>query len=86
MNSGQTSPEQVFHEARAIQASSERDAYLRGACGNDAALRSRVDALLAADAEAGSFLAPACSCGAAAIVASLSLPAGARNDPASASA
>ena len=56
MNAGHTSPEQVFHEARAIEAASERDAYLRGACGDDAALRSKVDALLQADAEAGSFL------------------------------
>ncbi|MCH8006263.1 MAG: hypothetical protein IH888_08545 [Planctomycetes bacterium] len=53
------SPEQVFHEARAIESPSEREGYLKGACGNDAALRSKVDALLAADAEAGSFLASA---------------------------
>ena len=59
MTSGHPSPEQVFHEARAIALPGEREAYLKGACGNDAALRSKVEALLAADAEAGSFLASA---------------------------
>ncbi|MCH7799745.1 MAG: protein kinase, partial [Planctomycetes bacterium] len=59
MNSGNPSPEQVFHEARAIESQSEREGYLKGACGNDAALRAKVDALLQADAEAGSFLASA---------------------------
>ena len=51
------SPEEVFHQARLIDESGERDAYLRGACGNDLALRSKVVALLQADAEAGAFLA-----------------------------
>ncbi len=57
MNTGHNNPEQVFHDARAITLPGEREAYLRGACGNDAALRSKVEALLKADAEAGSFLA-----------------------------
>ncbi|MCH8343263.1 MAG: protein kinase [Planctomycetes bacterium] len=69
MTSGHTSPEQVFHEARAIESPSERDGYLRGACGNDAALRAKVEALLQADAEAGSFLASAGDEGNATIVA-----------------
>ncbi|MCH8153557.1 MAG: serine/threonine protein kinase, partial [Planctomycetes bacterium] len=69
MTTGHTSPEQVFHEARAIESPSERDAYLRGACGNDAALRAKVEALLAADAEAGSFLASAGNEGDATVVA-----------------
>ena len=59
MNTGQPNPEQVFHEARAIESPSGRQGYLDGACGDDAALRAKVDALLAADAEAGSFLASA---------------------------
>ena len=52
MNTGHASPEQVFHEACAIESRSKREGYLDGACGNDAALRTKVDALLAADAEA----------------------------------
>ena len=69
MTTGHPSPEQVFHEARAIESPSEREAYLRGACGNDVALRSKVEALLAADVEAGSFLASAGNEGDATIVA-----------------
>ncbi len=48
--------ETLFHQARSRPAD-QRAAFLDGACGNDAALRSKVDALLQADAEAGSFLA-----------------------------
>ncbi|MCH8164252.1 MAG: protein kinase, partial [Planctomycetes bacterium] len=69
MTTGHPSPEQVFHEARAIESPSERDAYLRGACGNDVALRAKVEALLAADAEAGSFLASGGNEGDATVVA-----------------
>jgi len=47
--------ESIFHAARHLP-DAEREAYLRGACGQDLALRSKVDALLAADAEAGEFL------------------------------
>ena len=48
--------EQIFDEACQLS-SEQRAAYLRGACGDDAALRSQVESLLRADAEAGSFLA-----------------------------
>jgi serine/threonine protein kinase/TolB-like protein/lipopolysaccharide biosynthesis regulator YciM len=47
--------ESIFHEARAMSGET-REAYLKGACGDDAALRARVEALLEADAEAGQFL------------------------------
>ena len=50
------SAEQMFSEACRMQAG-EREAYLKGACGDDLALRSMVEALLKADADAGSFLA-----------------------------
>ena len=45
----------LFHEARDLPAS-ERDSYLRSACGSDAKLRSRIEALLQADAAANEFL------------------------------
>jgi serine/threonine protein kinase len=48
--------ETVFHAARQRPAGAERAAYLDGACDGDADLRSRVDALLAADDEAEDFL------------------------------
>ncbi|MEE8468480.1 MAG: hypothetical protein V3T22_08500, partial [Planctomycetota bacterium] len=48
--------ETLFHASRQRDAGAEREAYLDGACGNDADLRSRVDALLAADDEASDFL------------------------------
>ena len=51
----QPTAESIFHEARKISGP-ERAAYLKGACGNDLALRSKVEALLAADEAAGSFL------------------------------
>ncbi len=50
------SVEQIFHAARQMGSPAERAGYLQGACGNDAGLRSKVDALLKADAEAGSFM------------------------------
>ena len=49
------SAEQIFSEACDMQAAG-RETYLKGACGNDLALRSKVEALLKADADAGSFL------------------------------
>ncbi len=52
----QLSAEQIFNEACGMS-HAERDAYLKGACGDDLALRDKVEALLEADAEAGSFLA-----------------------------
>ncbi|MBK7403777.1 MAG: serine/threonine protein kinase [Phycisphaerales bacterium] len=50
--------DQIFYEARQMP-DAERAAYLDGACGVDLSLRSKVEALLAADAAAGSFLATA---------------------------
>ncbi len=50
--------ESIFHEALQRSQGPERDAYLDGACGNDAKLRDRVDALLRASDEAGDFLEP----------------------------
>jgi len=47
--------ESIFHAARALPPG-EREAYLKGACGNNRALRSKVEALLDADAEAGEFI------------------------------
>ncbi len=37
---------EIFLKALEMQSPSEREAYLQGACGSDAALRARVDALL----------------------------------------
>jgi serine/threonine protein kinase/tetratricopeptide (TPR) repeat protein len=47
--------EQIFHEARGMPLA-EQAAYLKRACGDDETLRTRVEALLKADAEAGQFL------------------------------
>jgi len=49
--------EEIFNTARAFGDPKERDSYLSGACGSDLAMRAKIDALLKADAEAGSFLA-----------------------------
>jgi len=57
MSREQQSAEGIFNAARAIPDPKERDGYLQGACGSDLAMRGRIDALLKADAEAGSFLA-----------------------------
>ena len=59
MNSPKLAADEIFHAARAIGSPEKRLGYLDGACGNDSDLRSKVDALLAADADAGTFLAPA---------------------------
>src|SRR6476620_10413894 len=48
--------ETLFVEALAKSSPAERNTFLDRACGEDAALRARVDALLAADARAGTFL------------------------------
>jgi hypothetical protein len=48
--------EAIFHEARKLSGEA-REVYLKGACGHDMALRNKVELLLSADAEAGSFLA-----------------------------
>ena len=43
--------EEIFHAALEKGAGTERDAFLDGACGRDARLRARVDALLKAHEE-----------------------------------
>jgi serine/threonine protein kinase len=53
-----SSVETLFHEALKRTGQAEREAYLDGACRGDASLRTRVDALLAAHAEADGFLEP----------------------------
>jgi len=50
--------ESVFHEARQLRNASDRASFLSSACENNADLRSRVEELLAADAELSSFLDP----------------------------
>jgi tetratricopeptide (TPR) repeat protein/tRNA A-37 threonylcarbamoyl transferase component Bud32 len=50
------SAEEIFHAARAKSDPAERAGYLDGACGDDVAVRAKVEALLKADAEAGEFL------------------------------
>src|SRR5438552_4218316 len=46
----------IFMEALEKDTPARRSAYLAGACGGDAALRQRVEALLASHEQAGSFL------------------------------
>ena len=46
----------VFDQALEIESPAERETYLCGACGGDLELRQKVDALLAACEQAGSFL------------------------------
>src|SRR5688500_3598587 len=46
----------VFDRALEIESPAEREAYLARACGDQASLRQKVDALLAAHGDAGSFL------------------------------
>jgi hypothetical protein len=48
---------EVFNTSRRIGAAADRDAYLRQACGDDLALRARVEALLRVDDEDPGFLA-----------------------------
>ncbi len=51
---------ELFLKALELHSAAERQQFLDGACGGDAALRSEVEALLEASAGAGSFLdAPA---------------------------
>jgi hypothetical protein len=47
----------VFQDVRELPAA-DHAVFLDAACGGDPALRARVEALLAADVGAGSFLAP----------------------------
>ncbi len=46
----------LFHAARALAGPQERAAYLARACGDDSALRARIEELLRADDGAGGFL------------------------------
>jgi len=48
--------EAIYHAALEKQAGPERAAYLDSACGNNAALRDHVEALLKANEDAGNFL------------------------------
>ncbi len=49
-------PETIFSAALEQATPEERDAFLQEACGDNAALRAEIDALLAAHNDAGSFL------------------------------
>ena len=69
MNANNKTIETLFAQALNFKPS-ERNAFLAGACGNDAELRRRVEELLDAQAEAGDFM-PTEPGGAAAIVAPL---------------
>jgi len=53
------SPEDIFNEARLVEDAARRSAFLDEACQGDADLRARIEALLAADADAHGFLATA---------------------------
>src|SRR5262245_4730289 len=53
----------VFDRALELASLSEREAYLADACAGDPALRQKVDGLLSADGEAGSFLETAAGVG-----------------------
>ena len=46
----------IFVEALEQETPAQRSAFLEKACGDDQALRQRVEALLASDEQAGSFL------------------------------
>jgi hypothetical protein len=50
------SEEEIFHQALARRDPEERVAYLEQACGDDAALRASVEALLQADVGATGFM------------------------------
>ena len=61
MNNGQLDEEAVFHAARRIAGPEARDAYLGQVCGEDHALKGRVERLLKVWEEEASFLdSPAC--------------------------
>ena len=48
--------EAIYNAALQKASEAERSAYLDGACGDDNALRNRIEALLKANEQAGSFL------------------------------
>jgi serine/threonine protein kinase len=49
--------EVIFNEALLIDSAVQRDDFVRSTCGTDATMRAKVEALLAAHRDAGSFLA-----------------------------
>src|SRR5690242_9456063 len=53
----QLDEEALFHQARQLEPGEVREAYLRQACGDNAALRDRVQVLLAAHEQEKRFLA-----------------------------
>src|SRR5688500_20169163 len=55
-HAGTPSARAVFDHTVELRSPAERAAYLMQACGDDAAVRARVDGLLAAYEAAGSFL------------------------------
>ena len=57
--SAPTDPEPIFYEARKLTSQSEREAYLSEACGQDVALRTMLDVLLAADTRDSGLFAEA---------------------------
>src|SRR5688572_9260543 len=58
--------EALFAEAVRLPTAGQRATFLAGACGEDARLRARVEALLSAHDDAGDFMAPSAIAGAAA--------------------
>jgi tetratricopeptide (TPR) repeat protein/serine/threonine protein kinase len=56
MTDAVTDPKAIFFEAVEMQSAAERAAFLAKACGDDAVLRARVEALLRAHDQAGQFL------------------------------
>lgn len=55
-NPGPPSSEELFFQARVLTSEEEQAAFLQRACGDDIALRSRVEALLKADRNAAGFM------------------------------
>ena len=56
MNTSNNSPRTIFNEALEIEGARQRAEYLAKVCGSDAALRQKIEELIAADAAAGGFL------------------------------
>src|SRR6266851_525044 len=57
MDETESSLRAIFNQAVEIEDAQQRAAYLAEACGNDAALRRKVEELIDAHMEAGGFLA-----------------------------
>src|SRR5262245_55549257 len=56
MSSHRSTEETIFAKALEFQSAELRNAYLEGACGGDAQLRTQVDSLIAAHEASGAFL------------------------------